>query len=169
VRSALLVIDVQRGLFEKSTPIYRGGQVLAAIDTLVERAHAAGAPVVYVQHCSERVLPRGSNEWQLHAALQPASGDLLVEKEHGNAFEATPLAGLLQERGVTQVVVAGLVTHGCVQATCLGAKVLGYAVVLAADAHSSYARDAAARIDDWNARLATEGVDVAPTAEIRFS
>jgi len=44
--TALLIIDVQRDLFEKSTPVYRGDLVLKNINTLVDRAHAANTTVI---------------------------------------------------------------------------------------------------------------------------
>ena len=93
--TALLVIDVQHGLFRKSTPIFRAEPLLDTITTLVEHAHAAGVLVVYIQHASDKVLPFGSADWQLHPRLRPGEGDLVVHKQHGNAFEDTSLHGEL--------------------------------------------------------------------------
>lgn len=167
-RTALLVIDVQQGLFRKSTPIYKAEHLLANIDTLVANAHAAGALVVYVQHASDKVLPYGSADWQFHPRLRPEPGDLIIEKQHGDAFEETALQSELSARGIDRVVAAGLVTHGCVKSTCLGARALGYAVVLAADGHSSYSKDAARLIEEWHAKLSAAGVAVQPSLEIAF-
>lgn len=164
--TALLVIDVQQGLFRKSTPIYRAEPLLNTLATLIERGHAAGVPVIYIQHASDKVLPFGSIDWQLHPRLQPGANDLIVHKQHGNAFEDTPLHAALVERGVGRVIVTGLVTHGCVKATCLGALALGYAVTLAADGHSSYSKDAAQLIQKWNRKLGEAGANVAPASQI---
>jgi len=164
--TALLVIDVQHGLFRKSTPIFRAEPLLDTITTLVERAHAAGVLVVYIQHASDKVLPFGSADWQLHPRLRPGEGDLVVHKQHGNAFEDTSLHGELAARGVGSVIVTGLVTHGCVRATCEGALALGYAVVLAADGHSSYSKDAARLVEEWNRKLGAAGARVLPAAQI---
>ena len=132
-RVALLVIDVQQGLFHKSTKLYRADELLATINALVERAHAAGAPIFYVQHASEKVLPWGSEDWQLHPELHPTAADHIVHKLKSNAFEGTELDGKLAALEVGAVVVMGLVTHGCVKASCIGAHDLGYRVVLVAD------------------------------------
>ena len=166
--TALLVIDVQHGLFRKSTPIYRAEPLLNTVATLIERAHAASVLVVYIQHASDKVLPFGSTDWQLHPRLHPGEGDLVVHKQHGNAFEDTPLHADLASRGIKRVIVAGLVTHGCVKATCLGALELGYEVVLAADGHSSYSKDAARLIEEWNRKLSEAGAVVAPAGQIAF-
>lgn len=166
-KTALLVIDVQQGLFGKSTPIYQAETLLKNINTLVERAHQADVPVVYVQH-ADKTLPEGSDVWQLHPQLFPQPQDLHIHKHHGNAFEDTPLGEELQKRGVTRVVVTGLVTHGCVRVTSLGAKEAGYEVTLVGDAHSSYHKQAAEVIAEWNQKLAAQGVEVRTTEEISF-
>ena len=66
-------------------------------------------------------------------------------------------------------MVAGLVTHGCVKATALGALELGCSVTLAADGHSSYAKDAAAQIEKWNGQLRQAGAAVVPARDILFA
>ena len=166
--AALLVIDVQQGLFRKSTPIYRAEPLLNTIGTLIERAHGSDTLVVYIQHASDKVLPFGSADWQLHPRLHPVEGDLVVHKRHGNAFEDTSLHAELTARGIGRVIVTGLVTHGCVRATCEGALALSYAVVLADDGHSSYSKDAARLIEEWNRKLGETGAQVMPAAEIGF-
>ena len=167
--SALLVIDVQQGLFRKSKPIYRAEPLLNTIGTLIERAHAAGLLVVYIQHASDKMLPFGSADWQLHPRLHPGEKDVIVHKQYGNAFEDTPLHTALARCGVGRVIVTGLVTHGCVKATCLGALKLGYAVVLAEDGHSSYSKDAARLIEEWNRKLGEAGAAVVSAAQIAIT
>ena len=166
--TALLVIDLQQGLFRKSAPICRAEALLDAIDSLIGRARAAAAPVVIIQHASDKVLPFGSEDWQLHPRLRCGEGDLIVHKQHGNAFEDTPLHAELRARGIGRLIVTGLVTHGCVKATCLGALELGYEVVLAEDGHSSYSKDAAKLIEEWNRKLGAAGAEVMPAAQIEF-
>ncbi len=165
-RTALLVIDVQQAMFTKSAPVYQSEMLLANILSLTSKAREAGAPVVWVQHSDARDLIPGTPGWQLHPDLIPEAQDLKLMKEKGNAFENTKLKQLLAERGVGSVVICGMVTHGCVKNTCLGALAEGYQVTLAGDAHSSYSQDAAALIEKWNAALAEAGVRVVKSAAI---
>lgn len=167
--TALLVIDVQQGLFQKSTPIYRAAQLLGNINLLIERARAAGAPVIFVQDAG-KTLPYGTPAWQLHPGLPRQATDLIIHKQHGNAFEDTPLQQTLVGLGVKRLVAVGLVTHGCVRATCLGAQALGIAVTLVEDGHSSYSKDAAALIEKWNSALSAGGaVALQKAADAQFS
>jgi nicotinamidase-related amidase len=167
-RTALLVVDVQQGLFRKSARVYRADELLDTINELLERAHAAGAPVFYIQHSSERVLARGSDDWQLHPEMRPATCDHIIHKLHGNAFEETELDGALKLMGVSTVVVTGLVTHGCVKSTCIGAHELGFKVVLVADGHSSYSKDARRLIEEWNEKLSAGTAELRPAREVEF-
>jgi nicotinamidase-related amidase len=167
-RSALLIIDVQRELFEKSTPVYQADQLLRNINQLVDRAHAADAPVFFIQHCSWKTLVEGSDGWQLHPALKLLSMDHFIHKHHGNAFQETTLKGELDALHVRRVVVAGLLTHNCIQLTCNGAHELGYDVVLVEDAHSNYNAKSRDVIDEWNEKLSHGVVQLQATAEVDF-
>jgi nicotinamidase-related amidase len=167
-RSALLIIDVQRELFEKSTPVYQADQLLRNINQLVDRAHAADAPVFFIQHCSWKTLVEGSDGWQLHPALKLLSIDHFIHKHHGNAFQETTLKGELDALHVRRVVVAGLLTHNCIQLTCNGAHELGYDVVLVEDAHSNYNAKSRDLIDEWNEKLSHGVVQLQATAEVDF-
>lgn len=165
---ALLVIDVQQGLFKKSTPIYKAEALLQNINTLVDRAHSAGTPVIFIQHSNQRELIEGSDDWQLHADLHLLDTDIVTLKTHGNAFEETDLNDALECRGVGRLVITGLVTHGCVRATCAGARELGYAVTLVKDAHSSFSKQAAQLIETWHGKLSAAGVELKSTSELTF-
>lgn len=167
--TALLVIDIQNGLFEKSTPIYRADQLLENIHHLIDRAHQAGMPVIFIQHSSPKTLEKGSAVWQLHPQIQPLAKDMVIHKQHGNAFEETNLREELEKRNVSAVVITGLVTHGCVKATCLGAIEEGYKVVLVSDGHSSYNKDAAQLIDKWNRAIHEKGAEVLEARKVKFS
>ena len=164
---ALLVIDVQQGLFSKST--YKAEQLLHNINTLIERAHRDGVPVFFIQHSGAKTLVKGSQDWELHPQLHRLATDPIVHKEHGNAFEDTVLDAALKSGQVTNVVVTGLVTHGCVRATCIGALQLGYRVTLVKDGHSSYSKQAAKLVEEWNQKLSAMGAELQSASEIEFS
>ncbi len=167
-RAALLVIDVQKELFDKATPIYQADELIENINALVARAHKGGIPVIYVQHSSKNILIEGSDGWKLHPGLKPRREDLIVHKHHGDAFEDTCLSQELESRHITQLVITGLVTHGCVRATCLVAHKLGYRVVLVKDGHSSYHKYAARLIEEWNQKLSDGIAEVKAAREVDF-
>ena len=67
------------------------------------------------------------------------------------------------------MVATGLVTHGCVKATCTGALDLGYRVILARDGHSNFSKNPAQVIEEWNDKLAALGVELQPASQIEFA
>lgn len=168
ITSSLLVIDVQKEQFEKSTPIYCADQLLRNIIFLISKARQEGVPVFFIQHAADSYLKYGSDGWQLHPLIQPIAGEPIIHKRHGNSFEDTDLQEELSKRGVKRVVVTGLVTHGCVKATCLGALKEGYKVVLVSNAHSNFSKDALGMIDKWNRELNSKGVDLVETKSVTF-
>jgi nicotinamidase-related amidase len=129
MKTALGVIDVQNSLIDEGP--WQPEQLLERVEALIQKARAAGAPIVFVT--DRNVVPDGA----IHPRLSVSDDDLRVEKSHLNAFEETPLDALLRAQGVTRFVVAGLQTDYCVNATCRGGAALGYDVVLVSDAHST--------------------------------
>ena len=135
-RTALLVIDVQNDVVTGAPD--RDG-VVARIADLVERARAAGAPVVWVQH-SDAGLPRDSEGWRYVpelAAVMDGAGEPVVHKSYGDSFEDTELEQVLADAGVGSLVVAGAQSDMCIRSTLHGALVRGYDAVLVADAHTN--------------------------------
>lgn len=152
--SALLVIDVQVGLIE---PAYRGTEVLEHINTLLEKARSSHAPVIYVQHeePQEPGLVVGTAAWEIHPAIAPKEGDVVIHKKASDSFYKTTLQQELARQGIKRLVVVGEQTEYCVDTTCRRAITLGYNVTLVGDAHTTEDYDgatitAAQRIDYHN-------------------
>ena len=131
--TALLVIDVQNGVVADTHD--RDG-VIANINTVVDKARAEDASVIWVQHSDDH-LPRGSEGWQYVPDLVRRDSEPLVHKSYGDSFEGTELETLLAERGVGRLIVTGAQTDACVRATLHGAFVRGYDVTLVGDAHTT--------------------------------
>ena len=135
---ALLVIDVQRGLFEPQPPPADADAVVERINALSAKAREAGMPVVFVQHERAGDLEAESPGWALHPGLQVAEGDYRVRKATPDAFLRTGLDEVLSFCGVEGVVLCGYATEFCVDTTARSAAAHGYHVVLAADAHTTH-------------------------------
>lgn len=136
---ALLVIDVQVGMFEEDQPVYEGNQLLKNLETLIAQARSKHLPVLYVQHNEhEGPLTPGSRQWQVHPAIAPQDGDVIIQKWTPDSFHKTNLHDELQKAGIHKLVLCGMQTEFCVDTTCRRAFSMGYEVVLVKDAHSTY-------------------------------
>ena len=167
-KTALLVIDVQRALFTRPNPVYKANQIIETINILVDRSHLFGVKVIYVQHANQSFLKEGTEGWQFHPGLSHGEVDSLIQKKQGNAFLDTPLQSELEVRGIQNLLITGLVTQGCIRATCLGGLELGYRVSLVEDGHSNYNQEAAAVIEKWQKELELAGVEIITKDRIEF-
>ena len=162
--TALLVLDMQVSLLADETP--NPDEILDAVNGLVEVARGEGVPVIWIT--DSRVEPDG----RLLPACVPADDELRVIKHQRNAFEGTELEAELTVLGVERVIVCGMQSDACIDATVRGADGLGFQVVLVSDAHTTHAfesRDWHAVIDGENEALAAlDNVSVLPTDEVVF-
>ena len=131
--TALLVIDVQNGVVAEA---HERDAVVSNIADLVDRARSAEVPVVWVQHSDDH-LAKDSAEWQIVPELQPAATESIVQKNYGDAFEATGLESVLSNLEVGRLVVVGAQTDACIRSTLHGALVRGYDATLVSDAHTT--------------------------------
>jgi nicotinamidase-related amidase len=159
--TALLVIDVQAGLVQPAVgeALHDSQGLLARIGGLIAAARDAGLPVIFVRHDGGAgdELQAGTPGWQLHPALGARPGEPVVEKQHADSFRGTNLGALLRQLRVQRLVLCGAQSDYCVDTTCRRAASEGFAVVLAADAHSTVGNgviDAATIIRHENRTLA---------------
>ena len=138
--SALIVIDVQNEYVTGGLPIVHPPveDALARIAEAIDAANAAGIPVVAVRHTepdpSGGIFVEGTPEWQLHDAVSSRPHDVVIDKRLPGSFTGTPLEEWLAERGVEHVVIAGWMTHMCVDSTTRQAMHRGYDVTVLVDA-----------------------------------
>ena len=131
--TALLVLDVQNGVVQGA---YERDTVVANIAAVVEKARAAGVPVVWVQHNGDD-LPRGSEQWKIVPELSPDTSEPHVDKRYADAFDETTLESVLGRLAVGRLVVLGAQTDECIRSTLHGALVRGYDATLVSDAHTT--------------------------------
>ncbi len=174
-QAALLIIDAQAGLLDDNYADDRA--VLEHIATLLARARAASAPVIFMQHTDDvnQQLKPGTPAWEINPMVAPQPGEPVLRKRASDSFFETALQSELDTRGVRRLVVSGAMTEFCVDTTCRRASSLGYDVTLAADAHGtgdSAGLTAEQKIAYHNAVLADVATDhpivIRPTAEITF-
>lgn len=137
--TALLIVDVQVGLFSPKLTLYNPENLITNISTLLAKARTAHVPVIYVQHEGEAdgFFGRGKPAWEIHPAIKPQDGEVMVAKRTPDSFSGTVLQEELENRGIKKLVIAGLQTEFCVDTTCRRAYTLGYDTTLVNDAHST--------------------------------
>jgi nicotinamidase-related amidase len=175
--TALLIIDVQRALCSGEYQCYDIHNIIEKINGLSSKARRTGVPVVLIQHEEkDGLLAHDAEGWQLAEGLETSLKDLRVRKTTPDSFYQTDLRKLLPSEDFERLVICGLQTDYCVNATVRQAHQLGYDVVLVADAHSTVdngnmsAEDVITEHNKDLAHLtgATGRIDVKPAADITF-
>jgi nicotinamidase-related amidase len=142
---ALVIVDIQNDYFPGGAMELEGADAAAAkAAAAVARFRKDGLPVIHVRHLSVRpgatfFLP-GTRGAEIHAAVQPAPGETVVEKNFPNSFRNTNLKEVLEKQGIKDLVVAGMMTHMCVDASVRHGADLGYKVTLLGDACATRAQ-----------------------------
>jgi ureidoacrylate peracid hydrolase len=146
-RTALLLIDCQVDFGAPDGAMARQGRdvtaaqaALAKAVALAEAARAGGVPVVFVRLLArpgEGLCVEGTRGADFIGPL-PLPGEMIVSKSRFSAFTGTGLAEQLRAQGIDTVVLAGLTTECCIQASAWAAFELGFQVTLAADACAAY-------------------------------
>lgn len=176
LKKALLVVDMQVMPFiwkdYGGKSIFEEDRLLRNVGRLIEEAGKTGVPVYYILYTEGEGSPRSEGQplWQVHPQIAPQETDRAIIKYHADSFLKTELRQLLQQDGTDTVVICGVQTEFCVDATVKSAYSHGYHVVLAKDGHSTYNSDllpAETIIAHHNAIL-DQFADVIPTDEINF-
>jgi len=138
MKTALLIIDVQRALCSGEYEAFEIGRVIDRINLAASRVRDAGGIVILIQHESaDGPLAYGSPGWQLAPDLRVCETDLRVRKRATDSFHQTELQSILQQHQVDRLVICGLQSEFCVDTTTRRALALGYPVTLVADGHST--------------------------------
>ena len=143
--TALLIIDIQKDYFPGGAMELEGADAAAAkAGAALEKFRNNGNPVIHVRHLSVRpgstfFLP-GTRGAEIHPLVAPQGNESVVEKNFPNGFRGTRLEQALKEAGVKNLVVAGMMTHMCVDASVRQAADLGYKVTLLGDACATRAQ-----------------------------
>jgi nicotinamidase-related amidase len=171
--TALVIIDMQEGMFTDTVAPHRGDEVLARCADLLTRARAAGTPVFHVQHDGPAgdPLQKGTPGFPHHRDVAPKAGEPVVVKRNISAFHGTDFDAQLKKQGIDRLVVAGMQSDYCVDTTCRAAKALGYSIVLADDAHTTFdtkVLPAERIVAHHNATLGGAFVELAKSADIKF-
>lgn len=139
MRTALIIIDIQNDYFDKgSNPLSNPEAASKNARLILDDFREKGRPIVHIQHLSTRptatfFLP-GTNGAEIFEEVRPLDDEALIIKHHPNSFRETTLTEYLRYLEVSHLVICGMMTHMCVDATTRAAKDLGFECIVIGDA-----------------------------------
>ncbi|SHI22647.1 Nicotinamidase-related amidase [Sporobacter termitidis DSM 10068] len=127
---ALIVIDMQTALIEEHP--YNEAAVIENIKNLLGACRAKKIPVIHVQHDGGAgdALEHGGKGWEIWSALAPMPGEKIFEKQYNSAFRNTGLHDYLKTLPAKNIILCGMQTEYCIDASCKVAFEYGYNVTV---------------------------------------
>lgn len=139
---ALLIIDVQNAMIAVDNPVYQANDKIHKIQSLIQKARIKNIPIIYIQHNEVgSEFENGTETWKIFDGIKPQVNDTIIQKTESDSFYETPLKEILEQNKIDQLVIVGMQTEYCVNATSTRAVKLGYDVTLVKDAHSTWDSD----------------------------
>jgi nicotinamidase-related amidase len=134
--SALVMIDLQQTYREGVMRLDGVEPALREAAALLERARAAGIPVFHVRHDAGPGSPYDVTApiGQISPEVAPQGDEPVITKAYPSSFVGTDLQAQLEKAGVKDVVLAGFMTHMCVNSTARSAFNLGFRPTVVASA-----------------------------------
>ena len=129
--AGLLLIDIQNDYFPGGKMELQGSEQAGQVaGRLLGFFREHRLPIVHIQHLSIRpgatfFIP-GTPGAEIHSAVKPLEGETVIQKHFPNAFRETALLSHLQGLGIRKLVIAGMMTHMCVDATVRAATDHGF-------------------------------------------
>ncbi|BBY14774.1 cysteine hydrolase family protein [Mycolicibacterium litorale] len=128
-QSTLILIDCQNTYTRGVMELEGVEAALEETAALLDRARTAGIPVIHIQHSDgpDSLYDIEGETGAIVPVVAPRDGEPVVVKQYPNSFVQTDLDERLKAVGASNLVLAGFMTHMCVNSTARGAFNLGYA------------------------------------------
>lgn len=122
-KTACLIVDVQQSVV---SALPDGGEELTEkLSRLITWCRQQMVPLVYVRHDDgeDRIS-------EIDSRIKPKESEIVIDKSYPSAFLETDLESWCSEQGITQLIVAGMMTEFCIDATIKSAFERGYQVLV---------------------------------------
>ncbi|WP_343328967.1 cysteine hydrolase family protein [Polaribacter staleyi] len=139
MKTALVLIDIQNDYFkggkmELNKPLKAGQNA----QLILKNFRSKKMPVIHIQHFSTRpnstfFIPNTFGN-EIHESVKPIKNEKIITKNYPNSFRETELLYSLREIGIKKLVICGMMTHMCVDATTRAAKDFGFECIVISDA-----------------------------------
>jgi len=142
MNTALLLIDIQNDYFPNGRmPLERSTEACQKAQEALQAFRAKQKPIIHVQHISTRpdatyFLPC-TKGIEFHPSVQPNKNEAIIKKHYPNSFKDTGLLNHLIKNKIDHLVICGMMTHLCIDATVRAAYDLGFSCTVIHDACAS--------------------------------
>ncbi len=139
MKTALLLIDIQKDYFEGGKyELFKSDEAVKKALNVLNYFRNENLPVFHIRHISSKenatFFKKDTAGAEIHNLLTPIETESVIIKSFPNSFRNTNLQDELNKQKVTNLVVAGMMSHHCVDSTVRSAFDIGYKITLLHDA-----------------------------------
>lgn len=136
--TALLVVDVQNALV-KDKP-YDIDKVINNIKNLIDTCRENNVEVIYIQHNDEPGgdLEPQSTGWEIYKEIRPDKNEKIINKIYNSAFKETHLKEYLEIKGINTLIITGMQTEYCIDASIKAAFEYGFKLIIPEKANTTF-------------------------------
>jgi nicotinamidase-related amidase len=139
MKTSLIIVDIQNDYFNGGAMPLVGSDAASNNTRLIlDSFREAGLPIIHIQHIAMRqtatfFLPNTVGA-EINDRVKPVGDEKIIVKHYPNSFRETELLDYLKREDITDLVICGMMTHMCVDATARAAKDFGFSITLIGDA-----------------------------------
>lgn len=138
VRMVLLIVDTQKLI--TNNELYQFNLFESRVRQLINKARSRGVEVIFVRHDDgkENGLLKGTEEFEIYDGFQPFGSEVIFDKNVNSAFRGTGLLEYLRQKEENTVIIAGLQTEYCIDATIKAGFEHGFKMIVPANTNSTF-------------------------------
>ena len=138
-KKALIIIDIQNDYFDGGKfPLVGTLEAAKNAKLLLEDFRKKNLDILHIQHIKEdpkaNFFAVNTNGVEINDLVKPLASEKVIVKHYPNSFRETELLDELKNRGISELVICGMMTNMCVDATTRAAADLGFTCTVVADA-----------------------------------
>lgn len=134
----LLVVDTQKAI--TTSELYEFELFKSNVKQLIKTAREHNVEVVFIRHDDgvSAELTKGKDGFKIYEEFQPLANELVLDKTVNSAFRDTGLAEYLRQKHIATIVVVGLQTDYCIDATVKAGFEHGFKMIVPAYSNSTF-------------------------------
>ena len=134
----LLVVDTQKGI--TNSELYNFELFESSIKKLINRARHNNTEVIFVRHDdgAGSKLTKGNDGFEIYDEFKPADNEIVFDKNVNSSFKNTGLLQYLREKEENTIIIVGLQTEYCIDATIKAGFEYGFKMIVPANTNSTF-------------------------------
>jgi nicotinamidase-related amidase len=130
MKYAMIVVDVQQALVNEG--LYDKDSFIANIQDMLQFGREKNIEVIYVRHDDGEgeELTKGVPGFEIYEEIEPEDGEIVFDKSYNSIFNKTGLREYLKEKHITNLIIMGLQTEYCIDATLKAGIEHGYRMIV---------------------------------------